>query len=1367
MNANFKEKKITSLKRKGLVLAISAIITSMVSMSVTQASDVQIYQNPSATNYPIIMLAIDTSPSMNINDATYRGQTKTRITALKLSLIDALQARNVDGTYKIPNTTYIGISRFDNKRGRVWIGAKKLDTVTGGKSHRQTLIDTLNGLSAGSGDSTPTATILAETYAYLLGSTTESPNDISNFNNGYQPDLRGMSLAATGTVSGTGSNKRYTAPIESLPTENDKQCSTQGIFFLTDGAPTGIPAANSQMMIKNVMTNANISGKNADNVTCQDIDVPGVYYNYKAARSSSTSNGEFFEMKLNPSSSEITADLSRVDKYQDRSGWSCIADMVRASADAAKTSKKRIYLSTVGYGPLFSKSDGEECLTDPSGRNTHCWLPSDKRNGTGDTSPYSNTLNADALKMLGDKVGQGDTYGTSNPIGGYVYADTGEKVTDALIKFAGQVGQGSFESASFGTYVVPADVLSTTSSYNYVFAPQFQPKVNTVSGVTQSTQQLWVGNLKKYTLNSLGILVDSNGTTVLNTQGLVKTNTKDFWNATNLNDGDSASKGGLVSQLIIPNTDPDALSAVTDATNIKTRPLYIDATIPTDSASGSDKNKVVAATNLTKLTTAKVFNASFLVADSTSITAKWRRNTYQPYLLSALGYKLTSAELSALANGYVWDSVNKVKNLNVMQQMGGIVHSDPLLITLEGKYDSATGAILANTAAAPNNRKDYIVAGTMQGLLHMVDQSTGKEAFAFLPNEILQDPNRRDALLDVSHSQVSTTQPYYGIDAPWASWVEYKLNTTSSKFEASTANIYGGMRMGGSSYYGLNVKDPTDPKFLFQIDPVNGAIKSSTSAANTTTANAAIQAMGQSWSKPTLANIRFNNQVRKVMIVGGGYDSVYETPNYVPQTSLGSITESRVTGPVVQVGTPDVSLSGPIEQELSNVSEEINALEYLFGLDSSDTTGPITTQDTEVSEPISRSETSINGNTTTKIEVTETVETKTEILTSIKTEIRYRREGGILNRKYYKDTKTTKIEAKKIIKTKTTRTTTTVTKNVPSQSNKGAGVYIFDATTGALLWNARAGINDNDITTTDVKDTNLKYSVVSQIKAFDRDADGLVDNLYFGDLGGQIFRVDLNNTYNTVTSDFGRVNRLADFSSLNQRFYEMPSLSIHENNGKRFGVISIASGNRSFPLNVSNGADNRIYALYDYDIASSNLFNSTFTKTSDLTEASLLNWADIAKANVTQLTGNTKKGWYYTLRKTGTADEAVNTGTVKALNGYLVVANTAKFSDLYVSLYNPNHNSSQQPNACTGGITGSSVVKRLCLPYGVCADDLTVDSNFTSSSRESNSDAKDGISKVQAGGFNNGTNNLVTLLPNVGRNYKTTKVFQSSNWYER
>src|SRR5690606_16160579 len=233
---------------------------------------------------------------------------------------------------------------------------------------------------------------------------------------------------------------------------------------------------------------------------------------------------------------------------------------------------------------------------------------------------------------------------------------------------------------------------------------------------------------------------------------------------------------------------------------------------------------------------------------------------------------------------------------------------------------------------------------------------------------------------------VSTTQPYYGIDAPWASWVEYKLNTTSSKFEASTANIYGGMRMGGSSYYGLNVKDPTDPKFLFQIDPVNGAIKSSTSAANTTTANAAIQAMGQSWSKPTLANIRFNNQVRKVMIVGGGYDPAYETADYIPQNSLGSTTTTTTTGPVISTKTStSTETTDPVT--LSTKSEGmLYATCLLFGSDSSPsvTTGPVINGPV-TSSPITT--TSTSGNTVTR--TTETTTTTTETTTTTITSTKY------------------------------------------------------------------------------------------------------------------------------------------------------------------------------------------------------------------------------------------------------------------------------------------------------------------------------------------------------------------------------------------
>ena len=149
MNTNFKEKKITSLKRKGLVLAVSAVITSMVTTSVAQASDIQIYQNPSATSYPIIMLAIDNSPSMGAQDVTYNGAVTTRIAALKQSLVDALNARNTDNTFKIPDRAYIGVAVFATaSRSKVLVEAKRLDAIVSGTTtHRQDLITKINAIS--------------------------------------------------------------------------------------------------------------------------------------------------------------------------------------------------------------------------------------------------------------------------------------------------------------------------------------------------------------------------------------------------------------------------------------------------------------------------------------------------------------------------------------------------------------------------------------------------------------------------------------------------------------------------------------------------------------------------------------------------------------------------------------------------------------------------------------------------------------------------------------------------------------------------------------------------------------------------------------------------------------------------------------------------------------------------------------------------------------------------------------------------------------------------------------------------------------------------------------------------------------------
>ena len=52
----------------------------------------------------------------------------------------------------------------------------------------------------------------------------------------------------------------------------------------------------------------------------------------------------------------------------------------------------------------------------------------------------------------------------------------------------------------------------------------------------------------------------------------------------------------------------------------------------------------------------------------------------------------------------------------------------------------------------------------------------------------------------------------------------------------------------------------------------------------------------------------------------------------------------------------------------------------------------------------------------------------------------------------------------------------------------------------------------------------MKHSIVGGITALDRNNDGYIDNLYFADLGGQVFRADFNG--GIVGTNAGRITRI-------------------------------------------------------------------------------------------------------------------------------------------------------------------------------------------------------------------------------------------------
>ncbi len=69
----------------------------------------------------------------------------------------------------------------------------------------------------------------------------------------------------------------------------------------------------------------------------------------------------------------------------------------------------------------------------------------------------------------------------------------------------------------------------------------------------------------------------------------------------------------------------------------------------------------------------------------------------------------------------------------------------------------------------------------------------------------------------------------------------------------------------------------------------------------------------------------------------------------------------------------------------------------------------------------------------------------------------------------------------------------------------GRGIYMVDAESGELLWSITPGATSDKNT----QFTGFTDSIPSKIAVFDSDSDGLIDRLYTGDTGGNVFRIDM------------------------------------------------------------------------------------------------------------------------------------------------------------------------------------------------------------------------------------------------------------------
>ena len=186
-------------------------------------------------------------------------------------------------------------------------------------------------------------------------------------------------------------------------------------------------------------------------------------------------------------------------------------------------------------------------------------------------------------------------------------------------------------------------------------------------------------------------------------------------------------------------------------------------------------------------------------------------------------------------------------------------------------------------------------------------------------------------------------------------------------------------------------------------------------------------------------------------------------------------------------------------------------------------------------------------------------------------------------------------------------------------------MFVVAAKTGNLLWS----------TSSDTKNLLMKYSIPSDIKAIDIDGDNHVDQMYVGDMGGQIWRFDIGLSNSSSSISYARIANLSveNSNAANRRFYHAPDVSLLKGAGNRTLAITIGSGYRAHPNN--HVIEDNFYMLkqplylngsYDAAIEPTSLYNAT---------DNIIGEGSKAQATVAKRELANNSGWFIALPNSG------------------------------------------------------------------------------------------------------------------------------------
>ncbi len=823
--------------------------------------------------------------------------------------------------------------------------------------------------------------------------------------------------------------------------------------------------------------------------------------------------------------------------------------------------------------------------------------------------------------------------------GGFYYADDSQGIVNSIKSLTGKLTE-DIPPVSTGSMAVPLDDLNVSTSRKFAYLPLLDPQ-------PLSPYKLWKGNLKKYNIKN-GTLVDKDNKAVFaNKDGIFATNTADIYNT-------------VAADPTRPDVKrPDKALPQVGGTyqhifeNNNSRNLFVNQ---------NGDLKSIGADGITENAKPTGFNA---------LTSYLKPQKAQ--LLNFLGYPV--------AADFTVDDTKKigVPFDSTKKQLGGVLHSLPQLISKKAEL-KADGTI------DNNKREDYVLYGSFDGALHVVrdddSDKAGEEVLTFIPKHVLD----QQGTSFVNPDRVADN-PVFGVDGPWSVFTNYKYS--SAKVEAQQSLAFGGLRMGGSMYYGLNLSDLDNPEMIYSVGStyaIDGSsnangVKNDTVANTTTNTNdqKAYAKMGLSFAKPSVGYVMKDGKRVMVNFLAGGYDRCYEDPNF----KLGSnVTTNTVPG-------------------------------------------------------CNGSKSSAQGNGIYMVQVgQEKVDKKTD--------------------------------------------------SSPEATNESS----FDTTVGngnLLWWTSSSNNGAGNANFTKVED--MTHSVVTEIRTLDRNYDGLTDQLVFADLGGRVWRVDINNSVDTENFKIERVAKMLDLSILSTntelintnassdndalpRIYEKPLVTFTRlgEGTDIVGLVTVGTGDRSSPVTAQRDIADRIYTFVDRDIARPNLFcydiKSTAANECANVTMELKQKTAITPENLVPLTTNSagefsndnsiktnidnysKLGWYKPL----TSWASTNTGGGQVISGgnkgiKMFNQPDAVAGLLFTTAYNPKVGDTS--GTCSAGVTGLTQREQMCLPYGVCMN-KDADGNWVVRKTRYLSNAGIGIvdNIISDGNFSGDTKNSVVVLEN-------------------